>query len=157
MSIVQDEESDVTVSWDPLNNWVCAEWRNIPSRETVVKGCTEILDLMISKRASAVFNDNRKITGTWVRASNWVADDWFPRMIACGLKKFAWIESPVSTLSVISAKKSARRNGTEIIRLFKDAPEAERWLGAEVRMPAPGRTAPATREPCLVPKLRLGT
>jgi hypothetical protein len=94
-------------------------------------GCEEILKLQVSRKGTKVFNDNRKITGTWVSASNWVADDWFPRMIAAGLKKYAWIESPVSTLSVISAHKSARRNQDGIIKLFKDGSEAEKWLRGE--------------------------
>ena len=126
------QETDVTVSWDPINNWVSVAWRNMPSQQTVKDGCEEVLKLLVSRRATAVFNDNRQVTGPWVRASNWVADDWLPRMIAAGLKRFAWIESPVSTLSVISAKKSARKN-QDIIRLFKAGPEAEIWLRGEGR------------------------
>ena len=128
------QETDVTVSWDSIHNWVSADWRNMPSQQTVKNGCEEILKMLVSRQATTVFNDNRKITGPWVRASNWVADDWFPRMIAAGLKRFAWIESPVSTLSVISAKKSIRKNQDGVIRLFKEGSEAEMWLRGEGRV-----------------------
>jgi hypothetical protein len=116
------------VSWDSHNKWISVDWRNAPSSETVRKGCSEILTLLIRQKATAVFNDNSRVTGTWVGASNWVAEEWFPRMIDCGLKKFAWIESPASTLSVISAKRSVRRNKPGVIRLFKDGLEGEKWL-----------------------------
>lgn len=128
MSPLYYQEVDVTVFWDSRNKWISVDWRNSPSAETVRKGCCEILDLLIRQKASAVFNDNSRVTGPWVGASNWVAEEWFPRMIACGLKKFAWIESRTSTLSVISAKKSVRRNQSGVIRLFQDGLEAEKWL-----------------------------
>ena len=124
------EEADVTVSWDSINNWIAVDWRNTPSRQTVIKGCEETLKLLMLKKAALVLNDNREITGTWVGASSWVAEEWFPRMIAAGLKKFAWIESPISTLSVISAKRSAMKNQLGVIRLFKEVSEAENWLKA---------------------------
>ena len=122
------QEIDVTVSWDPINKWLSVDWRNVPSQQTVINGCEAMLKLLIAKQATLVFNDNGQITGTWVRASKWVAEKWFPRMIAAGLEKFAWIESPASTLSVISAKRSASKNKEGVIRLFKDKSEAENWL-----------------------------
>ena len=122
------KEDDVTVSWDARNNWISVEWRNAPSRQTVVNGCEEVLKLLVVKRAALVLNDNRQISGTWVRASSWVAEDWFPRMIAAGLKKFAWIESPLCALSVVSAKRSAMKNEAGVIKLFKSEDEAQKWL-----------------------------
>jgi hypothetical protein len=124
------QETDVTVSWDPVNHWVAADWRNAPSRETVLNGCEEILKLLMTMKSGLVLNDNRQITGTWVGASSWVAEDWFPRMIAAGLRKFAWIESPLCALSVVSAKRSAMKNEAGIIRLFKSEGAAQEWLSA---------------------------
>lgn len=121
------QENDVTVCWDSLNNRVSVHWRNMPSKETVKNGCEAMLKLLTSKKASLVFNDNSKITGAW-GASSWVAEEWFPKMMAAGLRKFAWIESHTSILSVISAKRSAMNNQNGVIRLFTDGSEAENWL-----------------------------
>lgn len=121
------EDNDVTVSWDSINNWISVVWRNTPSKETVKKGCEEIRKLLLLKKASLVLNDNTQITGAW-GASSWVAEEWFPLMISEGLKKFAWIESPASALSVISAKRSYVKNNEGVISLFKDKAEAEKWL-----------------------------
>lgn len=122
-------ETDVTVAWDPINNWVSTHWRNMPSKETVQKGCEKILKLLKEKKASSVFNDNSEIIGAW-GASGWVAEEWFPLMISAGLRKFAWIESRNSALSVISAKRSQTKNQAGVIRLFNDGSEAEKWLKA---------------------------
>ncbi len=122
-------EADVTVAWDPVDRWVSAHWRNTPSRETVKKGCEEILKMLREKKATSVFNDNSEIIGAW-GASGWVAEEWIPLMIAAGLRKLAWIESRNSTLSVISARRAARRTQGGIIRLFSDVFEAEQWLRA---------------------------
>lgn len=122
------EEENVMVCWDYNNSWISVDWRNVPSQQTVISGCEEMFELLILKQASLIQNDNSKITGTWVRASKWVAEDWFPRMITAGLEKFAWIESRSSTLSVISAKRAAQKNKSGVIKLFKEATEAELWL-----------------------------
>jgi hypothetical protein len=122
------QETDVTVSWDPINNWVLADWRNAPARQTVVNGCEQILKLLMFMKATSVLNDNRQITGTWVGASRWVAEEWFPRMIASGLKKFAWVESPLCALSVVSAKRAVMKNEAGVIKLFKNEDKAQEWL-----------------------------
>lgn len=79
-------------------------------------------------KATSVLNDNRQITGTWVGASRWVAEEWFPRMIASGLKKFAWVESPLCALSVVSAKRAVMKNEAGVIKLFKNEDKAQEWL-----------------------------
>ncbi|MBI1921948.1 MAG: hypothetical protein HYS23_12805 [Geobacter sp.] len=121
------EDNDVTVSWDSINNWISVAWRNTPSKESVKKGCEEIRKLLLLKKTSLVLNDNTQINGAW-GASSWVAEEWFPLMISEGLRKFAWIESPASALSVISAKRSYMKNNEGVISLFKDKAEAEMWL-----------------------------
>ena len=57
MSPLYYKEPDVTVSWDSLNKWVVAQWRNSPSPQTVRKGCTEILNLLRFQKATAVLPD----------------------------------------------------------------------------------------------------
>lgn len=122
------EERDITVYWDPDNNWIYADWRNIPSTGTVKEGCAAILKLLQSKRASNMVNNNANVTGPWSGASQWVAKVWFPQMIEAGLKKFAWIQSPHSILSQISAETSEAKDEGDVIRLFKDRESAETWL-----------------------------
>lgn len=50
-------------------------------------------------------------------------------MIAAGLKKFAWIQSPHSALSKQSARQSVKSESTEIVTMFESGdPDAIVWL-----------------------------
>ncbi len=120
-------ENDVSVFWDETNRWIYTDWRNMPRVQSVKDGCGAMLDLMKSKKASKVLNDNTHVTGPWSAAGDWVADVWFPKMISAGLTKFAWIQSP-SVLSQLAAEKSEKRTPGDIIWMCKDKAEAEAWL-----------------------------
>ena len=123
------EEDDCVVYWDDSNEWVYVDWKNKPSVETVKRGCEEILKLLFQKGTSKVLNDNRNVIGSWYLASQWVSDDWFPRMMKAGLKKFAWIQSKASPMSQLSARNSEMRNqDMDVIHLYNDEPEAIHWL-----------------------------
>ena len=123
------KENDCIVYWDANNKWIYVDWRNIPKVETIKRGCEEALTLLKTKGCTKVLNDNRNVSGSWSSASKWVSDDWFPRMINAGLKKFAWIQSKDSALSQLSAKNSQTSNQeTDVIHLFTDEPEAIKWL-----------------------------
>ncbi len=122
-------EKDCIVYWDEDNQWIYTDWKNQPSVTTVKTGCEEMLKLLVEKKAAKILNDNSNIIGSWSASSQWVAEDWFPRIIAAGLKKFAWVQSKESTLSQISAKKSEEKNkDSDIIRLVKDEAEGISWL-----------------------------
>ncbi|CAK0759607.1 conserved hypothetical protein [Gammaproteobacteria bacterium] len=122
------EEEDVTVYWDDMNDWVYVDWRNIPSDRSVKKGCEEILTLLSHKQCAHVLNDNRSVIGPWNTAAQWVAEDWFPRMLSAGMKKFAWIQSP-NLLSKFAARQSTASNQvTDAIHLFDDEESAINWL-----------------------------
>ena len=47
-----------------------------------------MLKLLKKESCTKVLNDNSNVTGAWNAASVWVAENWFPRMIEAGLKKF---------------------------------------------------------------------
>lgn len=128
MKTVFYEEKDCAVYWDSENSWIYVDWRNIPSNETVKNGCEEMLKLLQQRECSKVLNDNSHVSGSWAAASDWVAQDWFPRMVSSGLKKFAWVQSPHSALSRMNAKRAENKN-TEIIHYFDGGyGEATNWL-----------------------------
>lgn len=122
------QEEDVAVYWDDINNWVYVDWRNIPSDRSVQRGCEEMLTLLSQKKCPYVLNDNRNVIGPWNTSAHWVAEDWFPRMISSGMKKFAWIQSS-NVLSKFSARQStAQHQETDAIHLFEDEESAVTWL-----------------------------
>jgi hypothetical protein len=122
------EEEDVTVHWDGEHDRVYVDWRNIPSDRTVQRGCEEMLTLLAQRKCRHVLNDNRNVVGPWNSSAQWVAENWFPRMLAAGLKKFAWLQS-ANSLSKFAARQSTALNqDSGAIRLFESENEALDWL-----------------------------
>lgn len=122
------EEEDVVVFWDSEHSRIYVDWKNIPSDRTVQKGCEEMLKLLEQRRCNCVLNDNRNVLGPWNSSAQWVAENWFPRMTAAGLKKFAWIQSH-NSLSKFAARQSAANNqNSDVIRLFDNETVALDWL-----------------------------
>lgn len=127
MKIFYDED-DVSVYWDDINAWVYVDWRNTPSENTVKLGCEAMLELLRENNCRLVLNDNRNVIGPWNSSAQWVAEDWFPRMIHAGLVKFAWIQSP-NLLSKFAARQSTAYNHrSNAIRLFEHETDALQWL-----------------------------
>lgn len=127
MELFYDEE-DVTVYWDGEHDRIYVDWKNIPSDKSVQRGCEEMLRLLVQRRCHHVLNDNRNVAGPWNSSAQWVAEDWFPRMLAAGLQKFAWIQS-ANSLSKFAARQSTARNqDAGVIRLFEREGDALEWL-----------------------------
>ncbi|HYF04374.1 MAG TPA: hypothetical protein VEC36_13405, partial [Patescibacteria group bacterium] len=108
------------------------DWKGFQLIESVKNGCEQILFFLKEHNCTKVLNDNTNVTGVWSGASEWVAMDWFPRMRAAGLKKFAWVYSPsyfsrMSTDKTLDATPEDILN-EKIIRVFTDKREAEEWL-----------------------------
>ena len=91
-------------------------------------GCEKILEALPMFRCSKVLNDNSNVVGIWTPSAAWVAEDWFPRMLIAGLKKFAWIYSP-SAFSQISTNEVLRLlKGNKVIKTFDNVPAGMQWL-----------------------------
>ena len=86
-----------------------------------------MLAFLKEKNCTKVLNDNRLVKGTWSFASDWVAQDWFPRMVEAGLQQFAWIYSP-DVFSKFSTDKSTKNADGGIIMTFNDVEEGKAWL-----------------------------
>lgn len=122
------EEEDVTVYWDAGHGRVHVDWRNIPTDRTVHRGCEEMLVLLRQRGCHHVLNDNSNVVGPWNSSAQWVAEEWFPRMLAAGLTKFAWIQSPNSLSKFAARQSTAHNQDTGVIRLFENAQAAGAWL-----------------------------
>jgi PAS domain S-box-containing protein len=95
----------IHMHYRPDGQYMDVEWTGYQNYDSVVKGCTIMLELMQKNNCSKVLNDNTLVKGNWSEASDWGAEVWFPAMAEAGLKKFAWIYSP-STFSRIAANVS---------------------------------------------------
>lgn len=132
MKLVRNEllfrESYIVIEYNPSDNWLYINWRGYINYDTIQEGCEKILHFMKECECYRILNDNTNVEGIWSGASNWVGQDWFPRMQAAGITCFAWVYS-ASTLSRLSMDKSIRSTeDTSCIKTFESLEAAEDWL-----------------------------
>ena len=121
------EDEYIEIQYDSENHWIYSNWQNYQKLHTVQNGGEKMLAFLKEKNCTKVLNDNRLVKGTWSFASDWVAKDWFPRMIEAGLNQFAWIYSP-DAFSKFSTDKSTQNTDGGIIMTFNNVEEGKAWL-----------------------------
>jgi two-component system CheB/CheR fusion protein len=118
----------IDILYQADRQYLDVDWRGYQNYDSVVKGCTIMLDLMKKNNCHWVLNDNTGVKGNWSEAADWGAEYWFPAMAEAGLKKFAWIYSP-STFSRIAANKSLPSEYDAVqVAFFDNKAEALGWL-----------------------------
>jgi hypothetical protein len=122
------EEPHITISYDHLNEWLCADWHGDQDLASVQHGALEMLRLMGLQRCHKVLNDNTRVTSMWSEAAEWGGKEWFPAMAAAGLRYFAWVYSPnvYSRLSTDLTLQYA--GGNPVVSTFDDLETAKAWL-----------------------------
>lgn len=119
----------IEISFDPLTRWIYADWKGYQSDASAKEDCELILAALTRFNASSMFNDNRQVVGIWTGFADWIARDWFPRMRAAGMRKFALVYSP-TRLSQISADAAMLHFDPEgrVVAGFFAETEASSWL-----------------------------
>ena len=122
------EEPHITISYDPLNEWLLADWQGDQNIASVQHGALEMLRLMQLRCCHKVLNDNTHVTSMWSEAAEWGGTEWFPAMTAAGLHYFAWVYSPnlYSRLSTDLTLQFTLGNPT--VATFDDLETAKSWL-----------------------------
>jgi len=118
----------ISIKCNKANGLMHVEWYGHQDMHSVKHGGKLMIEYLQNNDCSKVFNDNRRVLGTWSEASDWAANIWLPLMELAGLEYFAWIFS-ASTFSQLSAKKSVINvESTSDVRFFSDAESAWEWL-----------------------------
>ncbi|WP_338790010.1 hypothetical protein V9L05_05040 [Bernardetia sp. Wsw4-3y2] len=99
--------------------------------DQIKDGAMIMLEQLKKNNTSLILNDNRKITGAWDEANEWIANEWMPKAIEIGVRKFAHIISD-DIFDQLSAEfmqdNSKKVEGEFQMRLFDNLEEAEEWL-----------------------------
>ncbi len=114
-------------SYDEANGWVYNEWKGDVTVDEVIEACKVSLDHIEQQGISKILNDNSQLRGSWDEANDWIAQNWMPRALAAGLKKFAHIISP-DIFGAMSAEELTTKVSDFEMRVFNDRAEAEAWL-----------------------------
>lgn len=124
------QQPNLMVEYNHSDNWLYVSWCGFQPYDVVIDSCEKVLDAVLETRCSRMLNDNTHIEGIWSGAAKWVALDWFPRMQAAGLERFAWVYPP-STFSRLSADRALQfMDDQSFIRTFNDIEAASDWLRA---------------------------
>ena len=104
-------------------------WKGYQTAESVFAGGEKIYELFIQKSCSRVLNDNRLVVTSWYGATEWAGREWFPRMFAAGLTRFAWIV-PEALFAEMSMQKALEVIPPEFtgVQTFNDVQRARHWL-----------------------------
>lgn len=125
------QDKFITISCPEGSDIMFVDWVGHQDMHSVKNGGKLMIEYLGRNRCSKVFNDNRKVLGTWSEASDWAAEIWLPQMELAGLQYFAWVFSP-SAFSQLSAVKSVDNDSKKAqIAFFSDADEATDWLSSD--------------------------
>jgi hypothetical protein len=100
-------------------------WFGPQTEQSVKESGAVILDIQRTHHFAKILNDNTQVTGSWRKASQWTAEQWFPDMIHAGLQHFAWI-FPADVFAEISAKRALPPG--DIVTPFTNYQDAYNWL-----------------------------
>jgi hypothetical protein len=128
------EERHLVVEFDAVSRWIYARWMGRQTPEDIKRGgramVTAMRDLSTGHGCSQVLNDNREVVGSWSHSLEWTSKEWFPKMVAAGLKRFAWVLSPdgLAQLTAVRVKLDTGpiENGT--MSVFTEIEKAKEWL-----------------------------
>lgn len=109
------------------NGWIYNEWKGDVTVDEVIEACKVSLDYLEKQPSAKILNDNSQLTGSWDEANEWIAQNWMPRALASGLKKFAHIISP-DVFGALSAEEMVTKVSDFEMRIFNNRAEAEAWL-----------------------------
>ncbi|MGB3587243.1 MAG: hypothetical protein WBA23_11915, partial [Tunicatimonas sp.] len=82
-----------TSVYDEENGWVYNEWKGDVTVDEVIEACKVSLEFIEKQQPEKILNDNSQLTGSWDEANEWIAQNWMPRALASGLKRFAHVMS----------------------------------------------------------------
>jgi hypothetical protein len=104
-------------------------WKGLQTAESVFAGGEKIYEFFAQKPCGRVLNDNRLVVTSWYGATEWAGREWFPRMFAAGLTRFAWLV-PEALFAEMSMQRALEVIPPEFpkVRTFDDVDQARQWL-----------------------------
>jgi hypothetical protein len=116
----------IEIRYDPESKILHCRWRGKQTTEGIQKAGAVILKITQERKIEKVLNDNSAVVGSWQDAAGWASLEWFPDMIAAGLRHFAWI-LPTNIFSELSVK-GAMAGLDDVVMTFDNYDKAHEWL-----------------------------
>lgn len=119
------QATNIVISRDPETNILICTWIGAQSEKELRQAGVKIHELFLKYGCTKILNDNRQVVGTWNHSTQWTSKEWFPQMIKCGLKKFAWVLAHDTGAQVSTYWVSP---GITIVKTFIATEDAFEWL-----------------------------
>jgi len=116
------------ISYDEANDWVYNEWLGDQTYTGIIVGADACLGPLTEHTCAYLLNDNRRVTGPWDHAVDWIVRNWAPRAIAAGLTHFANVVSPEALAASSGQAMALGLHGQLHMHQFGDLEEARQWL-----------------------------
>ena len=118
----------LSIDYDAANHWVYNEWIGYQTYVGIVAGADACLLPLRDNRCAYLLNDNRRVSGPWDHAVEWIVSNWAPRAIKQGLTHFANVVSPEALAASSARSMSLGLHGQLQMQLFSNIEEAQAWL-----------------------------
>jgi len=122
---IKDDFTELLI--DKKNKILMSKRFGYPTEEKVKKSLENSLELIEKYSITKIITDLRQVKGTWTMATDWVAQNWFPRAIKAGLKYIAYIYPP-DVFGQFSLKNLIKKSENYTLQVFKDLNKAYDWL-----------------------------
>jgi hypothetical protein len=116
---------NIEIKYDPDTKIMFIDWIGLQTQDLLRTSGEDIHTLFRDKECTRILNDNTHVVGPWYHSVEWTSQEWFPRMFAAGLKRFAWVISP-DIFAHLSAKRALPDSG--LVKTFEEYEEAYNWL-----------------------------
>ncbi|HAI75980.1 MAG TPA: hypothetical protein DCM08_06990 [Microscillaceae bacterium] len=123
------------ISYDPVNNWIVAAWKDYQTVEQIKTGMEELLLVFKKTGCGFAINDLRSSKGTFTAVNSWLANEWMPRALEAGYTLCAMVyPADIFTKFAVSdlARKYEKSGLTQFkLNSFDDINKAIQWIKQE--------------------------
>ena len=140
--VYYDRPGVAFVNWDTISHAVHMEWQGWANSAEYREANDAIVTALMANRSSKLLGDSRNLKVIKKSDQDWSNQDWFPRVLAAGLKRMALV-IPQSGLAKMNVDEILSKvPGTPLeVAYFATLDEARGWLAT------PRATPPVLQTP----------
>lgn len=127
--MVYFNEKYLSIEYDEKVDCIVCNWKSAANHLEFRQGLQKGLELAMEKKPSKWATDQTKMSGIKKEDQVWTYEEWFPKIIDCGIRYMAIItpENPLTQFTVNNILKNV--DVTKIhIQFFEKLSKAKKWL-----------------------------
>jgi hypothetical protein len=127
--MIHFDEPFLTISWEPEDRIIRAEWKDEIGGEPMRRGLDAGLELIRLQQARRWLVDSRRLGAIAPADVKWVNDVWMPQAAAAGISAMAFVLARKLVMQLTMKAFMARIDEREVANAYFDELEPARaWL-----------------------------